>query len=64
MEYYLLQGVSAVVILRWNNFSGALIFHRSITPDIDTGNLRIKQFLVGLDHVNTVASLYSVPSQN
>lgn len=64
MEYFLLQGVNTVEILRWNNFSGALIFHRNITPDIDIGNLRIKQFLVGLNHVNTVASLYLVPSQN
>lgn len=44
MEYFLLQGVNTVEILRWNNFSGALIFHRNITPDIDTGNLRISNF--------------------
>lgn len=44
MEYFLLQGVNTVEILRCNNFSGALIFHRNITPDIDTGNLRISNF--------------------
>jgi len=64
MEYFPLQGISAVVILVLNNQSGALIFHTNITPDINIRKLRNKQFLLGLDHVVTIAVLYSVPSQN
>lgn len=50
--------MSAVVMLVLNNQSGALIFHTNITPDIDIRKLRNKQFLLGLDHVVTVAISY------
>lgn len=44
MEYFPLQGMSAVVILVFNNQSGALIFHTSITPDTNIRKLRNEQF--------------------
>lgn len=56
-EYCLSQG--AVVILVLNSQSGALIFHKTITPDIDTRELRNKQFFLGLDQlVNIIIPYY------
>lgn len=40
IEYFPLQGMSAVVILVLNNQSGALILHKNITADIDIRKLR------------------------